>query len=133
MKYIHQTKNEHVCYVLHFYKLQQPQNYSQENKFEMTDTSISEFQKSFYIPDLLSYVRKHRSSNNIRHSIVPVFIILPRLGSQNRPTVPPLNIAIIPWWKLGHTVLVFKAGSHSWFQSRIHSCIKSCAGVKNRL
>ena len=51
MKYIHQTKNEHVCYVLHFYKLQQPQNYSQENKFEMTDTSISEFHTSFYIPE----------------------------------------------------------------------------------
>ena len=33
----------------------------------------------------------------------------------------------------GHTALVFKDGSHSRVQSRIHSCIQSCAGVKKRL
>ena len=30
----------------------------------------------------------------------------------------------------GHTVLVFKAVSHSRVQSRMHLCIQSCAGVK---
>ena len=33
---------------------------------------------------------------------------------------------------IGHTSLVFKAGSNSWVQSWIQSCIQSCAGVKKR-
>ena len=37
---------------------------------------------------------------------------LPRRGSCICPTVPSLNMAIIPWRRLGHTVLVIKAGSH---------------------
>ena len=33
----------------------------------------------------------------------------------------------------GHTVLVFKAESHSWVQSRMQLCIQSCAGFKKKL
>ena len=58
------------------------------------------------------------------------FTVVHRLGagSQNWPTIPSLNIEIIPWQRLGHTVTVIKAGSHFRFQSRMQSCIKSCAG-----
>ena len=38
---------------------------------------------------------------------------------KNWPAVPPLNKDIIPWRLLGHTVLVFQAGSHFQVQSRI--------------
>ena len=41
--------------------------------------------------------KKHRSSANRRHMSVLTFILSPWLGLHNRPTVPPLNIAIIPW------------------------------------
>ena len=58
------------------------------------------------------------------------YSFLPRLGAWSYPTVPPLNIAIIPWQQLGHIVLVIKAGSHLWVQSRIQSFIQSCAGVR---
>ena len=54
------------------------------------------------------------------------------LGLQNRPTIRPLNIVIIPWQQLGHTVLIFKYGSHFRVQSRMKPCIQSCTGVKKR-
>ena len=54
--------------------------------------------------------------------------------SAHRPT---LNIEIIPWRRMGHTALVFKAEYQSrvqsWVQYRMQSCIQSCAGVKKRL
>ena len=34
---------------------------------------------------------------------------------------------------MGYTVLIVKAGSHTRFQSRMHSCIQSCARVRNIL
>ena len=55
------------------------------------------------------------------------------LDSQNWPVIPPLNIAIIPWRKLGRTVLIIKAISHLRVQYQIQLCIQSCAGVNNRL
>ena len=41
------------------------------------------------------------------------------LGSRNRTAIPPLNIDIILWWKLGHTVLIFQSGYHLLVQSQI--------------
>ena len=31
--------------------------------------------------------------------------------TKTRPVIPPFNIDIIPWRRLGHTVLLFQAGS----------------------
>ena len=76
---------------------------------------------------------KQGSSAFRHHSSVSTFVLSPRLSSLNRTNVPPLNIAIIPWRQLGHTVLIFKSGSHSWVQSRMQLCIQSCAGVKKIL
>ena len=57
------------------------------------------------------------------------FVGFPRISSQNWPVIPPLNIAIILWWRLGHTVIVIKDGSHFRAQSRMQLFIQSCTGV----
>ena len=41
------------------------------------------------------------------------------VARKNRPAIPPLNIDIILCRRLGHTVLIFQAGSHFWVQSRM--------------
>ena len=74
--------------------------------------------------------RKHGISVFRCHSSVSTFVLSPWLGSQNQTTVPPINIAIIPWNILGHTVLVFNYVSHSRFQSWMQLCIQSCTGFK---
>ena len=77
--------------------------------------------------------RKYRMSAFRRHLSVSTFFLLPRPGPHNLITIPPLNIALIPWQRLGYTVLLFQTWYHSRVQSRIQSCVKSCAEVKKIL
>ena len=51
------------------------------------------------------------------------FVRFPWIGSQNRPVTLPLNKAKSPWCQLGHTILVFKSGSHFRVQYWTQSCI----------
>ena len=67
------------------------------------------------------------------NEFVSTFVFLLRIGSQNRPTITALNIAIIHWCQLVHTVLAIKAGSHFRVQYQMQLCIQSLTGVKNRL
>ena len=39
------------------------------------------------------------------------------IDRENWPYMPPLNIDIIPWRRLGHTVLIFWSGSYFQVQS----------------
>ena len=52
------------------------------------------------------------SAPSVDTAKVSTFVLSPRIGLWNQPNAPTLNIVIIPWQKLGHTVLVFKSGSH---------------------
>ena len=61
------------------------------------------------------------------------YVGFPRIGLQNRRVIPPLNISIISWQQLVHTVLVIKAVSHLRVQPWMHSCIQSCKDTKKRL
>ena len=81
-------------------------------------------------PQKAKKVRNPRPAPLVASQGLSNFVGFTWIGLQKRPPIPPLNIAIIPWRLLGHTVFVLKAGSHLRVQYRMKSCIQSCAGVK---